>query len=132
VKIQLSFVMLAAATLAGPPAWSQPVDQNKRLLTIRQIMDDVQAFAQGLSENDRRMFSAGAQNLFQASQRWPGIEQRIRAGQINLSELRSKLDARPGASLSVSFSNVAVSNPAHDFFLSQDAGFTQSETSAAW
>jgi hypothetical protein len=76
------------ASLAGVTSGAQDTPQDKRLGTIRETLADVQAFSEGLSEDDRKLFSNGAQNLFHVARKWPAIEQRLREGGVTPSRLQ--------------------------------------------
>ena len=123
-------VPLGVVSLAGVTSGAQDTPQDKRLGTIRETLADVQAFSEGLSEDDRKLFSNGAQNLFHVARKWPAIEQRLREGGVTPSRLQEM--ARVEGLDVAGTSGNRVSNPAMDFILSQASGFTQSETSTAW
>ena len=123
-------VPLGVASLAGVTPGAQDTPQDKRLGTIRETLADVQAFSEGLSEDDCKLFSNGAQNLFHVARKWPAIEQRLREGGMTPSRLQEM--ARVEGLDVAGTSGNRVSNPATDFILSQASGFTQSETSTAW
>jgi hypothetical protein len=126
----LLVVAVGVASLTRGTSGAQDTPKDKRLSTIRQTLADVQAFSERLSEDDRKLFSNGAQNLFHVARKWPAIEQRLRDGGMNPSALKAMA---PGEDLGVAgASSNRVSNPATDFILSQASGFTQSETSTAW
>ena len=123
-------VSLGVASLTGVTSGAQDTPQDKRLGTIRETLADVQAFSEGLSEDDRKLFSNGAQNLFHVARKWPAIEQRLREGGVTPSRLQEMVRVE-GLDVAGTSGN-RVSNPATDFILSQASGFTQSETSTAW
>ena len=126
----LLVVAVGVASLTRGTSGAQDTPQDKRLATIRETLADVQAFSERLSEDDRKLFSNGAQNLFHVARKWPAIEQRLRDGGMNPSGLKAMA---PVEDLGVAgASSNRVSNPATDFILSQASGFTQSETSTAW
>jgi hypothetical protein len=130
VRLRLLLAVLGVASLAGVTSGAQDTPQDKRLGTIRETLADVQAFSEGLSEDDRKLFSNGAQNLFHVARKWPAIEQRLREGGVTPSRLQEMARVEgPGVA---GTSGNRVSNPATDFILSQASGFTQSETSTAW
>jgi hypothetical protein len=126
---QLSLVALAAVPFIGGTAAAQETTRAQRLATLRENLADVRTFYEGLSESDRRIFSSGAQNLFTLAKTFVALEGRFGKEGASESALRDVLrEELFGAGAS----RTQVSNPATDFFLSQTAGFTQSETSTAW
>jgi hypothetical protein len=130
VRLRLfSVAALVVVSLPVVTASALPNRQEKRLADIKAMMDDVQAFHDSLSADDRVIFSSGAQNLFQAARKWPAIEARLRDGSLDASQLKRTWRREL---LAPAASGIQVSNPAHDLFLAQSAGYTQSETSTAW
>src|SRR4029434_3015136 len=96
----------------------------------RENLAAVHAFEERLSESDKRIFSGGAQNLFTLAKTFASLEGRFGEEGLKERALRGTLEGESEGD--VSQMRVSVSNPATDFFLSQTAGFTQSETSTAW
>jgi hypothetical protein len=115
----------------GGTTAAQDATRAQRLAALRESLAAIHAFEERLSEPDKRIFSGGAQNLFALAKTFASLEGRFGEEGLKERARRSTLDAESAADVLKIWAS-AVSNPATDFFLSQTAGFTQSETSTAW
>jgi hypothetical protein len=125
----LSVLALGAVPFMGGTAAAQETTRDKRLAALRENLADVRTFYEALSEEDRRIFSSGAQNVFTLARRVADLEGRFSEEGPHESALRAIVRDEV---FGVGASGTQVSNPATDFVLSRTAGFTQSETSTAW
>jgi hypothetical protein len=124
-----SLPFIIAPWVVGTAA-AQDTTRAQRLAALKEHLAAIHAFEERLSESDKRIFSSGAQNLFTVAKAFASLEGRFGEDGLKERALRGMLEAESAAD--VSEIRASVSNPATDFFLSQTAGFTQSETSTAW
>jgi hypothetical protein len=105
-------------------------DAEARIKALKERLQGMEALEKRLGPEKARLLSSGAQNLLALSRRLNRLhpEQAVAAVQK-----AAELVAEEKAEASIQGLAVRrVSNPATDFVLSQQTGFTQSETSTAW
>jgi hypothetical protein len=126
---RLTVVVCLFAALGIVPA-ATAGDAEARIKALKERLQGMEALEKRLGPEKARLLSSGAQNLLALSRRLNRLhpEQALAAVQK-----AAELVAEEKAEASIQGLAVRrVSNPATDFVLSQQTGFTQSETSTAW